>query len=150
MLKGIPNIISPDLLKVLHEMGHGDEIVLADGNFPGASMAKAGDGRKEAIFLRADGHGVCELLQAILKIFPLDTYAQPVYIMEKVEGDTVATPIWDEFDEILKEHTKEKVERLERYAFYERSKKAYCIIQTGESAQYANIILKKGVVVDGE
>ncbi len=150
MLKGIPNIISPDLLKVLHEMGHGDEIVLADGNFPGASMAKAGDGGRQAIFLRADGHGVCELLKAILRIFPLDTYDQSVYIMEKVDGDPVPTPIWDEFNLILKDHTAEGVERLERYMFYERSKKAYCIIQTGESAQYANIILKKGVVVDGE
>ena len=94
-------------------------------------MAKAGDGSKQAIFLRADGHGVCELLKAILKIFPLDTYAQPVYIMEKVEGDTVATQIWGEFDEILKYYTTKVVEKLERYAFYERSKKAYCILQTG-------------------
>lgn len=91
---------------------------------------------------------MCELLKAILKIFPLDTYAQPVYIMENVEGDTVATPIWRVFDEILKDYTTEVVEKLERYAFYERSKKAYCILHTGESAQYANIILKKGVVVE--
>ncbi len=143
MLKGIPDIISPELLKVLCEMGHGDEIVISDGNFPGASMAKAED----AIFLRADGHGVCELLEAILTVFPLDTYAKPVYIMEKVAGDTVETPIWGEFEKILSAHTNENMEKLERFEFYERSKKAYCILQTGESALYANIILKKGVVV---
>ncbi len=147
MLKKIPSIISPDLLKVLCEMGHGDEIVLADGNFPGSSVAKAGPNGKEAIYLRADGKGVCDLLAAILELFPLDTYAQPVYIMEKVEGDNVPTPIWDEFDAILKDHTDENVVKLERYAFYERSKSAYCILQTGETAQYANIILKKGVVL---
>ncbi len=146
MLKGIPNIISPNLLKVLHEMGHGDEIVLADGNFPGASTAKCGANGKEAIFLRADGLGVCELLKAILQVFPLDNYAQSVYIMDKVDGDNVETPIWNEFEEIIADHTSNKLEKIERFAFYEKAKTAYCILQTGESAQYANIILKKGVV----
>ncbi len=148
MLKGIPSIISPDLLKVLSEMGHGDEIVLADGNFPGASVAKAGVGGKEAIYLRADGHNVCDLLRAILNLFPLDTYAQPVFIMDKVEGDSVSTPIWEEFETILSAYTDTEIEKLERFAFYERAKKGYCILQTGESAQYANIILKKGVVAE--
>lgn len=141
MLKGIPSIISPELLKVLSEMGHGDEIVLADGNFPGASIAQ------NHILLRADGHGVCEMLKAILQIFPLDTYDHAVYIMEKVPGDPVPTPIWDEFRSIIKPHTKEDLVGIERFAFYERAKKAYAVVQTSEAAQYANVILKKGVVL---
>lgn len=138
MLKGIPSIISPELLKVLMEMGHGDEIVIGDGNFPGAST--------NARCIRCDGHGVAEILEAILKLFPLDTYAHPVYIMEKVKGDNVETPIWEEYKNIIKPHTDEDMEQVERYAFYERAKKAYAVVMTGESALYANIILKKGVV----
>lgn len=137
MLKGIPNIISPDLLKILAEMGHGDEIVIGDGNFPGQSIGKR--------VVRCDGHGVPELLSAILKLFPLDTYQNPVFIMEKVAGDTVETPIWDEYAEIIKPYTDEKMVQIERFAFYERAKKAYAVVMTGESALYANIILKKGV-----
>jgi len=84
MLKNIPSILSPELLKVLCEMGHSDRICIGDGNFPGASMAKA----KNAIFLRADGHGVPELLDAILQVFPLDTYVeQPAILMEKMDCD---------------------------------------------------------------
>ncbi len=140
MLKGIPKIISPELLKVLCEMGHGDEIVITDGNFPGASMSK------NSIFVRADGHGVCELLEAILQLFPLDTYAQPLYIMKKADGDAVETPIWGEFERLVAPYTDCELQQLERYEFYERSKKAYAVLQTGESALYANIILKKGVI----
>ncbi len=140
MLKGISKIISPELLKVLCEMGHGDEIVFSDGNFPGSSIAK------DPILIRADGHGVCELLEAILPLFPLDTYAQPLYIMQKVPGDAVETPIWDEFKRITAPYTDAGLEQIERNAFYERSKKAYAVVQTGEGALYANIILKKGVI----
>ncbi len=143
MLKGISPIISPELLKVIAEMGHGDEIVIVDGNYPAASMARNG-----AVLVRADGHGVCEMMRAILPLMPLDTYAQPAYIMAKTPGDTVATPIWDEFAAIVSEHSDAALEQIERGAFYERSKKAYCILQTGETALYGNIILKKGVVVD--
>ena len=85
MLKGIPSIISPELLKILMEMGHGDEIVIGDGNFPGASVNPR--------CVRCDGHGTCTLLDAILKLFPLDTYEKPVYLMAKVPGDTAETPI---------------------------------------------------------
>ena len=142
MLKGIPSIISPELLKVLMEMGHGDELVIGDGNFPGQSVNDR--------CLRADGHGVPELLEAILKLFPLDTYQDPVYIMEKVPGDeAVPTPIIDTYREILREHTDKDVTPVERFAFYERAKKAYAVVMTGESAIYANIILKKGVVKQG-
>ena len=119
-------------------MGHGDEIVLADGNFPSESMGQR--------TTRADGHGVPELLAAILELMPLDTYAQPVYLMAKVPGDDVEVPIWDEYAKLIAPHTDAKVEFLERFEFYERAKKAYCVVATGESAIYANVILKKGVV----
>ncbi len=140
MLKGIPSIISPELLKILAEMGHGDEIVIGDGNFPGQRINER--------CVRCDGHGVPEILEAILKIFPLDTYQKPVYLMEKVPGDTVETPIWDTYAEIIKPHTDEKMENIERFAFYERAKNAYAVVMSGESALYANIILKKGVVTE--
>lgn len=139
MLKGIPDIISPELLKILDEMGHGDEIVIADGNFPTASM-----GQRE---VRADGHGVPELLDAILQLFPLDTYVEaPVALMEVVPGDPVVPVIWDEFKEIIEKRDPAKIEYIERFAFYERAKKAYAIIATGEKAIYANVLLKKGIV----
>ncbi len=139
MLKGIPSIISPELLKVLMEMGHGDEIVIGDGNFPGKSINEN--------CLRCDGHGVPELLEAILTLMPLDTYQDPAYIMEKVPGDeNVPTPIIDTYREIIKPHTDADLTPVERFAFYERAKKAYAVVMTGESAIYANIILKKGVV----
>ena len=142
MLKGIPSILSPELLKVLMEMGHGDEIVISDGNFPAASMAQR--------LIRCDGHGVPEILDAILGLFPLDTYVDhPVALMEVVAGDPKPA-IWDEFQSIVKKHggKLEDFENIERFAFYERSKRAYAIVATGETALYANIILKKGVVVD--
>ena len=138
MLKGIPSIISPELLKVLMEMGHGDEICIGDGNFTGQ--------RVNARCLRADGHGVPELLEAILQLFPLDTYEKPVYIMAKTPGDTVETPIWDKYKEIIKPYTDADMEQVERFAFYEKAKNAYAVVMTGESALYANVILKKGVV----
>ena len=140
MLKGIPSIISPELLKIMMEMGHGDEIVIGDGNFPGKSINEN--------CVRCDGHNAPELLEAMLKLFPLDTYAKPVYIMEKVPGDIVGTPIWDEYRKIVKPYTNEELEQIERFAFYERAKKAYAVVMTGETALYANIILKKGVVTE--
>ena len=142
MLKGIPNLISPELLKILMEMGHGDEIVIADGNFPSVSHAQR--------LVRCDGHGVPPLLEAILDLFPLDEYIEnPVAMMAVVPGDTTPTPlIWQTFDRILHDHGQlpGKVEYMDRFAFYERAKKAFAIIATGESAIYANILLKKGVI----
>ena len=140
MLKGIPSIISPELLKVLMEMGHGDEIVIGDGNFPGASV--------NPNCIRCDGHGTVELLEAILKLFPLDTYQKPAYIMSKVPGDTVETPIIDVYANIISKHSAEKLQPVERFEFYEQAKKAYAVVMTGETALYANIILKKGVVTE--
>ena len=143
MLKGIPSILSPELLKVLMEMGHGDEIVLADGNFPAASIANK--------LVRCDGHNIPELLDAILKLFPLDPYVDsPFALMQVVPGDPVETPIWDVYKDIVNRYEPEnnKFEHIERFAFYERAKKAYAVVATGEKALYANIILKKGVVVE--
>ena len=144
MLKGIPKILSPELLKVLCEMGHGDTLVIADGNFPAASMGK------NAIVLRFDGHGVPELLEGILQVFPLDSYVEtPVALMEVVPGDPVETPIWKTFEKIIEKHDErgaDTIQTIERFAFYEEAKKAYCILATSEGAQYANVRLKKGVV----
>ena len=140
MLKNIPSIISPELLKILHEMGHGDEIVIGDGNFPAASNAKR--------LVRCDGHGVPELLDAVLQLFPLDTYVDsPVMLMQVTPGDDVDPVIWKEYKKIVDAHQDNvKFSEIERFAFYDRAKEAYAIVATGESALYANIILKKGVV----
>lgn len=141
MLKGIPTIISPDLMKVMMEMGHGDEIVLADGNFPSSSHSQR--------LIRADGHDIPELLEAMLQFFPLDTYVEkPVALMDVVPGDPVEPTIWKEYEKIINQQSESpiKFELMERFEFYERAKKAYAIIATGEKAQYANVILKKGVV----
>ncbi|MBQ7475042.1 MAG: fucose isomerase [Clostridia bacterium] len=139
MLKGINKIISPDLLRILAKMGHGDEIVLSDGNFPGESIGR--------IVLRSDGTGVPELLSAILEIFPLDEYDNNVYLMDKTEKDRdLKVEIWDEYKKIVKDHTDREPVFLERFEFYDRARKAYAVVVTGESAIYANVILKKGVV----
>ena len=144
MLKNIPAIISPELLKVLSEMGHSDTIVIADGNFPAESMGK------NAKVIRMDGHSGCDVLEAVLKVFPLDPYVeQPVTLMEVMPGDPVETPIWDEYKRIIKQEEgkgPEVVRNIERFAFYEEAKKAYAIIATGEKALYANLILQKGVI----
>lgn len=145
MLKNIPKILSPELLKVLCEMGHSDQIVIADGNFPAQSVGK------NAIVIRADGLGTNELLDAILQVFPLDTYTQkPVNLMQVMPNDNVKTPIWDEYKATVQKYDSrgnEVFSEIERFAFYEQAKKAYAIISTGESALYANIILQKGVVL---
>ena len=144
MIKGIPKIISPELLKVLCEMGHSDRIVIADGNFPAESMGK------NTKVIRCDGHGGAELLDAILHLFPLDTYVEkPVSLMEVVPGDKVETPIWDEYKSIIAKYDDrgaDTVANIERFAFYEKAKEAYAIIATGESTLYANVILQKGVI----
>ena len=141
MLKGIPTILSPDLMKILMEMGHGDELVLADANFPAASHAQR--------LIRCDGHNIPNLLKAILHVYPLDTYvAQPAGLMAVVPGDPVKPVIWETYRQLLNEAEQKtiEIEMIERFAFYERAKKAYAIVATGETALYANIILKKGVV----
>lgn len=144
MLKGIPEILSPELLKVLCEMGHSDRLVIADGNFPVMSMGK------NAQIIRMDGHGVSEILDAILRVFPLDTYIEkPVNLMEVMPGDDVQTPIWDVYKKTVEkydERGKNAIGEIERFKFYEETKTAYAVIATSEKALYANIMLQKGVV----
>ena len=139
MLKNISPVLSPNLLKILMEMGHGDEIVIGDGNFPAASVAKR--------LIRLDGHGVNEILDAVLKLMPLDTYVEaPVGLMDNGDSEN-RPPIWAEYEKTIKANEGDKnIELIERFAFYERAKKAYAVVATGETAIYANIILKKGVV----
>lgn len=140
MLKNVPSILTPELLRIMMEMGHGDEIVIGDGNFPAASNARR--------LVRLDGHGVCDILDAMLQFFPLDTYVDaPVGLMAVTPGDDVKPVIWDEYGQIIaRREGAHKIEMIERFEFYERARGAYAIVATGETALYANIILKKGVV----
>lgn len=139
MLKGIPSVLSPELLKIMMEMGHGDELVISDGNFPAANMAQR--------LVRLDGHGVPEILDSIMKFFPLDPMVDAPVALMAVPADQETEPvIWAEYRQIIGKYEQVKIENVERFAFYERAKKAYAIIATGESATYANILLKKGIV----
>jgi L-fucose mutarotase len=127
-------------MKTLMEMGHGDEIVLADGNFPAASCANR--------LIRSDGHGIPDLLDSMINFFPLDTYVKrPVALMNVQAGDP-EPPVWEQYRTVLRDESGHvpAFDLVERFAFYERAKKAYAIVATGERALYANIILKKGVV----
>ena len=140
MLKGIPSILSPELLKILMEMGHGDTIVIADGNFPSNSCGQR--------VVRLDGHNVPEILEAILKLFPLDTYSEkPVRLMSVVPGDDVVPTIWDTYETIVKNNFDKFTSFgfIERFDFYDKAKEAYAVVATSEKALYANVILTKGV-----
>lgn len=140
MLKKISKILSPELVKTLMEMGHGDEIVIADGNFPCSSISDN--------VIRADGLSGTALLEAVLELFPLDTYTEyQVYLMDVVKGDSYKPEIWNDYRKVLHYSGEPyKIGLLERFEFYERARKSYAVVATGEEAQYANIILKKGVV----
>lgn len=144
MLKGIPPIIQPDLLKILSEMGHGDAIVLADAHFPAESVGV------RSYVIRYDGQPIEPLLDAVLQLIPLDQYTEhPVLLMDKVPGDTVDTPIWDRYRQVIDRHEPGRqagIGMLERFAFYEEAGRSYCIVATGEQSQYANIIIRKGVI----
>lgn len=135
MLKGISPVVSPDLLKTLAEMGHGDEIVISDAHFPGHAF--------NARALRADGIGADRLLAGIIPLFELDAYATPVVMMAPVPGDSLDPSVEARYRSAL--GYEGKIEQMERYAFYERAKKAYAVVITGETAKYGNVILKKGV-----
>ncbi|MBQ3356175.1 MAG: fucose isomerase [Oscillospiraceae bacterium] len=141
MLKGIPSILPPELLKIMMEMGHGDTLVIGDGNFPAAACAKR--------LVRCDGHGVVPVLEAVLQLFPLDTPdSKPACVMQ-VQDPTAPRPtIWRAFQSAIAVHepSKETLFEIERFAFYEEAKKAYAVVATGETAIYANLILKKGVI----
>lgn len=143
MLKGIPKILSPELLKVLCEMGHTDELTIGDGNFPGHTY-----GQK---VIHLDGHGVPEILDAILQVFPLDTYVEkPITLMSVIANDTVETPIWDTYKEIVTKYDKRGsncFEEIDKWDFYKKTKeRSTVVIMSSESALYANIILRKGVI----
>ncbi len=141
MLKNIPSILSPELLKILMEMGHGDELVLGDANFPAASTAQR--------LVRADGHSGVEMLKAILSLFPLDTFvSQPAALMSVVPGDHYEPELWPQYEVIIRASKPDfsGFEMLERYEFYRRTTQAYVVVATGETGRYANIILKKGIL----
>lgn len=145
MLRGIPTIITPELLKILDEMGHGDSLVLGDINFPAASMAAVND----HYAVRCDGPRSTALLDAILDLMPLDDFIdKPVTLMSPVEKDKdMLCPIWDEFREIISRHDsrgEETIEFVERFDFYEKAKNAYAVVSTTENAFYGCIIITKG------
>jgi len=139
MLKGISPCLSPEVLKVLAEMGHGDEIVLGDAHFPGHSV--------NARTLRADGVSVVQLLDGIIPLFELDSYADPLVMMQPVEGDELDPAVEADYMAAIRVHASETPHpvRLDRFAFYDRAKQAYAVVMTGETRKYGNVLLKKGV-----
>ena len=139
MLKNISPLISPQLLKTLAEMGHGDEIIFSDAHFPAHSMGPK--------VIRADGLRVGDLLAAIIPLFELDSYAPPLVMMAAVEGDTLDASVEQRYLQALSSPDRRdlSVTRIDRFAFYERAQKAFAIVITGETAKYGNILLKKGV-----
>lgn len=141
MLKNISPLISPDLLKVLAQMGHGDEIIFADAHFPAHSMGPQ--------VLRADGVSVSDLLAAVIPLFELDSYAPPLVMMAAVEGDSLDPQVELRYLQALAGadawQPLPPVQRIDRFAFYERAQRAFAIVVTGECAKYGNILLKKGV-----
>jgi L-fucose mutarotase len=141
LLKDIPAILTPELLKIMMEMGHGDELVIADGNYPRFGHPSR--------VVRMDGHGIAKILDAIMKFMPLDAYVEhPTILMEVLPGDLYVPEIWDEYRKIIGTYEQEGAREtaINKYDFYERAAKAYAVVTTSESALYANIILKKGVI----
>ena len=139
MLKGIHPAIGPELLKVLAEMGHGDEIILADAHFPGHSFNDQ--------VLRTDGVKITTLLDGILPLFELDSYDDPLIMMQAVEGDSLDPSVESSYRAEIEKHAPDAPEviRIGRFEFYDRAEKAAVVVMTGETAKYGNIILKKGV-----
>lgn len=142
MLKNISKIVSPELIKTLCEMGHGDEIVIADGNFPSEAFGKR--------VIRADGLSGTKILDAVLSLIPLDLYSDPNFILMSLmdcDKGKINPVIWNDYKNIAETRDENvKIGHLGRFEFYERAQKAYAVIATGEEAVYANIILKKGVI----
>ena len=141
MLIGINPVLSPELLDTLFRMGHGDEIVLADAFFPGNSV--------NSRVIRADGLRIPVLLDGILALINLDSYVpHPVAMMAPVPGDTLDETVEKSYFTVIEKHWPETppAERMERFAFYERTKNAFAVVMTGETVKYGNIILKKGVI----
>lgn len=147
MLLGIPKLLSPEILSTLCEMGHGDVVVIGDANFPAKRFAKEGNCK----FLRADGISGTALLDAILSVIPCDAYVEhPVKLMQTMECDRdLKVPIWDAYKGIVAQHDVRGAKAIgfaDRFGFYDEAKKAYCIIQSGEEAIYANVMIQKGVI----
>ncbi|MFC6323227.1 RbsD/FucU family protein [Companilactobacillus baiquanensis] len=143
MLKGIPSILPPELMKLLMEMGHGDELLIGDGNYP-----KFGQPAENVI--RMDGHGIPEILDAVMQLIPLDPYVDnPTMLMAVLPDDPYVPTIWDDYRKIVNKYEAKGTReiQLEKPEFYERGTHAYAAIATSETALYANIILRKGVVV---
>ncbi len=142
MLKGVPAILPPELLKALCEMGHGDEFTIGDANFPALSYCDK--------IIRMDGHGIPEILDAILQLIPLDQYVdQPVTVMRIPEDAGIAEPITDVYEKIATKHDGREglLEYVERFDFYDRVKgKSLFVIMSGETALYANVVIRKGVI----
>lgn len=140
MLKGISKYLSPELISVLCRMGHGDEIVLADAHFPGHSLGPQ--------VIRADGITVTQLLEGIMPLFELDSYAPPLIMMAYIPGDQPDPAVERDYMKAVRQHvpTAPDPERIDRYAFYERARQAFAIVMTGELRKYGNLILKKGVI----
>jgi L-fucose mutarotase len=143
MLKGISPLLSPELLATLHRMGHGDEIILADAHFPGHALGVP--------VIRADGLGVDALLDAILPLFELDAYVKaPLAMMQAVKGDKLDPAVERAYRLAIDRHAPgARIERVERFAFYDRARTAFAVVMTGETRKYGNIILKKGVTPVG-
>jgi len=141
MLRGIDPLLTPDLLKILREMGHGDEIAIVDANYPAAADARR--------LVRLPGADTTEALRAILTLLPLDTYVDCAAHCMAVVGDPERVePIMTEFQSLIDEIAVEDVRlgRIERFAFYARVKDAFAVVATSERRLYGNIILKKGVI----
>lgn len=140
MLKGISKYLSPELLSALYRMGHGDEIVLADAHFPGHSLGPQ--------VIRADGITVVQLLEGIMPVFELDSYANPLIMMEYVPGDEPDQTVEEDYMRVIRLHAASAPSpvRIERHVFYERVRRAFAIVMTGELRKYGNLVLKKGVI----
>ena len=137
MLKGVPRLIPPELLKILAQMGHGDELVISDAHFPAHSISSN--------VVRADAVGSPEMMKAILKLIELDQYVEkPVMLMEPVPGDAIDPELLAEIKTNLKDDA-DRIDYIERFAFYERAKKSFAVVVSGETRIYGNIIIKKGV-----
>ena len=140
MLKNIPPILGPDLLGILRAMGHGDEIAIVDANYPADAAGPA--------LVRLDGISATDTLDAILTLMPLDDFVDDAaFCMQGVGAAGRREPVMDQFETIIKRHEpKMGLASLERFAFYDRVKQGYAIIQTGERRLYGNILLKKGII----
>lgn len=140
MLKNIPPILGPDLLGILRAMGHGDEITIVDANYPADSAGP--------VLVRLDGISATDVLDAILTVMPLDDFVDEAAICMQVVGDAKKRePVMDAFEDVIKRHEPQMgLTSLERFAFYDRVKTGYAIVQTGERRLYGNILLKKGVI----